>query len=319
MVKYVLKRLLLVIPVIITVAILIFTILYFVPGDPASLLLGSSATQEELAFKREELGLTQPYIVRLKDFLFNLFFKFDLGKSFSTNIRVTQEIMERLPRTLAIAGISMLLSILLGIPMGIFAATHQDSLLDRGTMIIAVAGVSIPSFWLAMLFVLLFSLKLGWLPANGIGGIKYFILPCLAESLAGMANLARQSRSSMLEVIRSDYITTARAKGLSNARVVFGHALPNALLPIISVLGGRLGFTLGGSLVIEQVFSIPGIGMYMTSAINSRDYPVVQGCVVFLAILFSLVMLLTDLCYAMVDPLIRAQYVSGSKKKGAAG
>lgn len=314
MAKYVLKRLLLMIPVILFVAVMIFTIMYFVPGDPASLILGSSATEEQLIAKRIELGLDQPYHIRLFDFLKNLILRFDFGSSFTTKTAVTAELLQRFPRTLIIAGVAMLVSVLIGVPLGIVSAVHQDTVLDRVTMVGAVVGSSMPTFWIAMLMVLLFSLKLRWLPASGMTSAACFILPCLAESLGGIANLARQSRSSMLEVIRSDYVTTARAKGLSEMKVIFGHALPNALLPIISVLGGRLGMTLGGSLVIEQVFSIPGVGMYLISAVNNRDYPVVQGCVVFLAIVFSLVMLLTDLCYAAVDPLIRAQYTSGSAK-----
>lgn len=315
MARYIGKRVLMMIPVIVFVAILIFTIMYFVPGDPASLILGSNATSEQILAKRIELGLDQPYIVRLLDFMKKLFFHFDFGTSYSTNISVTSELLQRFPRTFIIAGTSMLVSILVGIPIGIFAAIHQDTVFDRSAMVIAVAGISIPTFWLGMLLVLLFSLKLHWLPANGFDGAKYFILPVLAESLGGIANLARQSRSSMLEVIRSDYVTTARAKGISERKVILGHALPNALLPIISVLGNRLGVTLGGSLIVEQVFSIPGIGMYLTQAVNNRDYPVVQGCVVFLAIIFSIVMLLTDLSYALVDPMIKAQYTANSARK----
>ncbi len=318
MARYIIKRLLMMIPVIVFVAILIFTIMYFVPGDPASLILGSNATEEQILAKREELGLNEPYLTRLLDFLKNLFFHFDFGSSYTTNISVTQELLQRFPRTLIISGVAMLVSILVGIPIGIFAAVHQDTVFDRIAMVGAVAGISIPTFWMGMLLVLLFSLHLGWLPANGIGGIQYYILPCLAESLGGIANLARQSRSSMLEVIRSDYVTTARAKGLSERKVIFGHALPNALLPVISVLGSRLGMTLGGSLVVEQVFSIPGVGMYLINAVNNRDYPVVQGCVVFLAIVFSVVMLLTDLSYALVDPMIKAQYTSGPRRKKVA-
>jgi len=181
-------------------------------------------------------------------------------------------------------------------------------------MFLALFGVSMPSFWMGLMLVLLFSLKLGWLPASGIGGIHYFILPAIANSFGGIATQARQTRSSMLEVIRSDYISTARGKGLSEAAVIYKHALPNALIPVITLAGTQFGMMLGGTLVIETVFSIPGVGSYMIGAVNNRDYPVVQGCVIFLAITFSLMMLIVDLLYAFVNPRIRAQY-AGKKKR----
>lgn len=315
MTRYIARRILFIIPVVVAVAVFIFTILYFVPGDPASIILGAVATEEELAMKRAELGIDQSFPVQLGRFLSDLFLHGNLGTSFSNNVNVADEILMRLPYTATIAGGAMVMSLLIGIPLGVFSAIRQDTFWDRATMVLAVAGVSIPSFWLAMLLVLLFSLTLHWLPANGIGSFRYFILPIMAESVGGIATLARQSRSSMLEVIRSDYVITAKAKGLSPFQVIVKHALPNAMLPIISVMGGWLGVTLGGSLVIEQVFSIPGIGMYMTSAITNRDYPVVRGCVVFLAIVFCVVMLLTDLCYAAVDPSIRATFSSVKRKK----
>lgn len=180
-------------------------------------------------------------------------------------------------------------------------------------MIIALAGVSIPGFWLAMMLVLFFSVKLGWLPPYGVGGLQYFILPCIANAFAGIASQARQTRSSMLEVIRSDYIVTARAKGLSERDILYKHALPNALIPIITVVGNGMGMMLGGTVVIESVFSIPGIGMYTTSAINNRDYPIVMGGVLFLGAVFSLIMLLVDIIYAYVDPRIKAQYEGQQK------
>jgi peptide/nickel transport system permease protein len=202
----------------------------------------------------------------------------------------------------------MLLQIVIGIPLGVTAAVHHNGFADRLCMFIALLGVSIPSFWLGLMLVRLFALNLGILPAYGVGGIQYFIMPCICNSFAGIATQARQTRSSMLDVIRSDYISTARAKGVSERDVIYKHALPNALIPVITVLGNGLANIFGGAVVIETVFSIPGIGMYMTSAIGNRDYPVVRGCVVLLAIVFSFVVLLVDLVYAFVDPRIRAQF-----------
>jgi peptide/nickel transport system permease protein len=173
-----------------------------------------------------------------------------------------------------------------------------------------------PTFWVALMLVIVFSLTLGLLPSMGIGGIQYYILPCIANCFGGVATLARQSRSSMLEVIRSDYIITARSKGLSERKVIYNHALPNALIPIITVAGGNFAMMFGGSLIIETIFSIPGVGIYMIGAVNSRDYPVVQGCVIFLAITFSIMMLLVDLAYAFVDPRIKAQYIGNKHRKG---
>jgi len=303
------------IPVILAVAVLIFTIMTFVPGNPASMILGADATPEQILMKEQEMGLDKPFLTRLLLFLKQTFIDLDFGRSYWTNTSVTDELIQRFPRTLTIAGFAMLFTVIIGIPIGIFAAVHEGTLGDRLAVLLCVIGVSMPTFWLAMLFVLLFSLKLKLLPAQGMGGPEYFILPVIAQSLGGISGMVRTSRSSMLEVIRADYVTTARSKGLSEYKTIYGHALPNALLPIISVLGGQLATQLGGALVIEQVFSIPGIGMYLINAVNTRDYPVAQSSVVFLSILFGFIMLITDLCYAAVDPLIKAQFAGTGKKK----
>ena len=304
--KYIVKRLLWMIPVLLGISIVIFTIMYFCPGDPASAILGNGATPAAIAEKRAEMGLDEPYLVRLGNYLSQVFLHFDLGTSYFQNQPVMSGILYRLPYTFAIAAISMLLQILIGTPLGITAAVHQNGIADRICMIVALGGVSIPGFWLAMMLV--FSVQLGWLPPYGVGGIEYLILPCIANAFAGIASQARQTRSSMLEVIRSDYIVTARAKGLSEREILYKHALPNALIPIITVVGNGMGMMLGGTVVIESVFSIPGIGMYTTQAINNRDYPIVMGGVLFLGAVFSLIMLLVDVIYAFVDPRIKAQY-----------
>ncbi len=310
MVKYVIRRVLWIIPVLIGVAALVFTIMYFVPGDPARLILGESATQVELEAKREQLGLNDPYIVQLWHYLSNIFLHFDFGESYRTGISVASEILDRMPRTILIGFTSMIITFVVGIPLGILAGVYQNRFADRFCMFVALAGVSIPTFWLALLLVILFSVNLGWLPSSGISTWQCYILPIAASAFGGTAGLARQSRSSMLEVIRSDYITTARAKGCSQTSIIWKHALPNALMPIITVAGMHLATLFGGSVVIENIFSIPGIGQYMVNGVNNRDYPVVEGSVIILAFIFSLVMLVVDLAYGFIDPRIKARYVS---------
>lgn len=314
MLKYFLKRLLWMIPVVLGVAIFTFTLLYFTPGDPASIILGSNATQEDIEALRQELGLNQPYLQRLFQYLGDVFLHFDLGTSYATKTSVTTELLYRLPNTLILTFASMFIAVAVGLPLGVTAAVNQNKLSDRICMVLALIGVSIPNFWLAMLLVILFSVKLGLLPAMGLGGIEYWILPAISGATSGIASTARQTRSSMLEVIRSDYITTARSKGVKERMVIYGHALPNALIPIITLVGTQFGYMLGGTLILENIFGIPGVGSYLTTAINSRDYPVVQGGVVFLAISFSFCMLAVDMIYAFVDPRIRAQY-AGKKVK----
>ncbi|MCD8370448.1 MAG: ABC transporter permease [Clostridiales bacterium] len=313
MLRYVGKRLLQMIPILLTVAILIFTLMYFVPGDPVQILLGDSATPEQMAEARARLGLDQPYLIRLWNYLIGII-HLDFGTSYLQGSSVAAELFQRFPRTLALSSLSILFTIVLGIPIGIQCAINANKLSDKVWMFLTMLGNSMPGFWLALLLVILFSVKLGLLPSNGTGGIEYYILPVIANSIGSLADIARQTRSSMLEVIRSDYVVTARSKGLPERDVIWKHALPNALIPIITVCGSRFGFMLGGTVIIESVFSIPGIGMYMVNGINSRDYPVVQGSIIYIAFIFAFIMLITDLIYAYVDPRIKAQYVKAVKK-----
>ncbi|MHB8127786.1 MAG: ABC transporter permease [Mobilitalea sp.] len=321
MIKYIFKRMLLMIPIFVGVAILIFTLMFFVPGDPVEIILGNAATQTQVENVREQLGLNQPYIVRLGSFLSKLFFHGSFGNSYINGTDVGVELLARFPKTLILASFSILLSMLIGIPLGIRAATHANTAEDRASMFVSMIGVSMPNFWLALMLVLLFSVGLGWLPSSGDKGWQYFVLPILANALGGIAGIARLTRSSMLEVIRADYVTTARAKGVAENDVIYQHALPNALIPIITMCGGRFGGQLGGTMVIETVFSIPGIGAFLINSINNRDYNAVQGSVLYIAFTFSVVMLLVDLIYAFVDPRIKAQYEGQSKKrlKGSGG
>lgn len=315
--KYIIKRILWMIPIILGVSILVFTLMTFCPGDPAATILGSTATEADMAAKREELGLNDPFPVRLARYMGDVFIRFDLGKSWITNVSITDTIVERLPRTLTLTLSTMVISFGLGIPLGVFAATHQNRWQDNGSMVIALLGVSVPNFWLALLLIILFSVKLGWLPAMGIdAGFASYILPALSGCMGGLATCARQTRSSMLDVIRADYITTARSKGVPEGKVIFKHALKNGLIPIITMMGTNFGRMLGGMVIIESIFVLPGMGTYIISAVNNRDYPVVQGGTIFLAISFSVCMLVVDLLYAAVDPRIKAQYASVRKAKG---
>lgn len=307
------------IPIVLGVTILVFTMMTFCPGDPAEIILGTTATEADLVAKRVELGLDKPFIVRLATYMSDVFIHFDFGKSWITNVDIISTIMDRMPRTLTLTVVTLLVAFGLGIPLGIMAATHQNRWQDHVSMVLALIGVAIPNFWLALLLVLLFSVKLGWLPAMGIGtgiaGLKYYILPAIANCAGALANCARQTRSSMLDVIRADYITTARSKGVPENAVIVKHALKNALIPIITMMGTAFGRLLGGAMIIETIFTIPGMGTYIIGAVNNRDYPIVQGGTIILAISFSLMMLLIDLLYAAVDPRIKAQYASVKKGK----
>lgn len=313
MLRYVAKRLLLIIPLVFCVSILIFTAMCFVPGDPMTILMAdSTATKEQIEQAREEAGYNDPYVVRLGRYLNDLFHG-EMGTSYKTGKPVVSEIIERFPNTLKIAIGSILVTILLGIPLGVISAVNAEKPADRISMVATLIFNSMPTFWLDLMLVLLFSVALHWLPTSGDKSFKYFILPVLGNSLGGVAGLARQTRSSMLEVIRSDYVTTARSKGLSERVVIFKHAFPNALIPVVTNIGTRFGLLLGGTTVTETIFAIPGLGMYMINGINNRDYSVVQGAMLYLAVTFMLMMLVTDLAYAFIDPRIKAQYVS---KKG---
>lgn len=312
--RYIIKRCLWMIVILLGAAFVIFTILYFTPGDPAVTILGANATAAEYNQLRETMGLNRSYIAQLGDFFYNTFIKFDFGDSWTYNVPVMQEMMNRLPRTLIIGICSMILNLAIGIPLGIFAATNAGKWQDSVTMAIAMVFVSAPNFWVALMMIVLFSLKLGWLPAYGIEGPLNYIMPIIASSLGGIAVNARQTRSSMLEVIRSDFVTTARSKGQREKVITYKHMLPNALMPIITSVGMGFARIVAGSAVIEQVFSVPGVGQYMLAGINGRDYPVVRGCVLFFAAFTAIAMLLVDLAYAFVDPRIKAQYSKGGKK-----
>ena len=303
------------IPIIFGIIVFVFTLMHFVPGDPVQMMLGITATPSEIEAMRHTLGLDRSFFVQLADYISGLVFRLDMGKSYVTQTNIAADVFSRLPRTLLLGVVSMFISFIFGVTFGVLAGIHQNRWQDRLCMIIALAGVSMPAFWLALMLILLFAVQLQWLPASGMGSLKYYILPSIAGSIGGISGMARQTRSSVLEVIRSDYVTTARSKGLKEGEVVLKHILPNALIPIVTIAGEKFSRIFGGSLILETIFGINGVGMYMMSGISNRDYPVVQSCVVMLGIVFSLCMLLIDIAYAYIDPRIKAQYVGGSVKK----
>ncbi|MGC3992862.1 MAG: ABC transporter permease [Propionicimonas sp.] len=315
MTRYILRRCLSMVFIILATAFVIFTILYFTPGDPARQLLGSSATNAEVAAYREQLGLNQPYLVQLGQYFYNTFIRFDFGISWLYHVPVFDELLTRMPRTLIIGLSAMVLNLVIGLALGIFAGTHEGRWQDSTSMSVAMLFISAPDFWVALMMIVLFSKILGWLPAYGIGGPQYYIMPIICAALPGIAVNARQARSSILEVFREDFVTTARAKGQREDVVVRAHMLPNALTPIITSVGSGFSRIVAGAPVIETVFAIPGVGVYMLSAINARDYPAVRASVLFFAVFTAVAMLVVDLAYAFVDPRIKARYSGGGTRK----
>ncbi len=295
-------------PVLLGVTLVAFTMLYFTPGDPARQTLGEQAGAEQLEQFREIHGLNDGYFVRFGRYVYNAVFKQDLGLSYRNRQPVFAEIATRFPATLKLAGMGVLLAVSIGIPVGIISAIKQYSLLDNVTMILALIGVSMPNFWQGMLLILLFSVKLGWLPSSGFNTWKQFILPVVTLGTSTAAIITRMTRSSMLEVIREDYIRTARAKGQKESKVILRHALGNALIPIITTVGLQFGYLLGGAVLTESIFSVPGVGRLIVDSIKMKDFPIVQGGVLFIAVTFSFVNLFVDILYAFVDPRIRSQY-----------
>ena len=306
--KYVLRRLLLFIPVILGVIFIVFSLLALTPGDPAKMVLGQGATPETVEAMRHQMGLDQPFLARFLNYLKDLVFHLDIGISYNTKMPVMDSIKAALPYTVRLALCAVIVGLVFGIPIGIISAIKQYSAFDTIAMILALIGLSMPVFWLGLLLIIFFSVNLHWLPASGFDTFSQMILPSLALGAQSVAIFARMTRSSMLEVVRQDYIRTVRAKGQKELAIIFGHTLRNSLIPIITVVGLQFGILLGGALLTESVFSIPGIGRLMVDAIKASDYPMVQGGVLVIALLFSAVNLLVDLVYGFVDPRIRSQY-----------
>lgn len=332
MASYIARRLLLLFPVLLGVSIFVFVVLHLFTTDPAALMLGQHATTQQIEALREELGLNDPLYVQFGRFLWQVLHG-DLGRSLMTRAPVTDEIMSRFPATIELAFMAMLIATIAGIFVGVLSAVKQYSIFDYLSMVGALVGVSMPIFWLGLMLILLFSVQLGWLPVAGridigmeparitglylldslltgnwaafVSALKHLILPALALASYSMAIIARMTRSTMLEVIRQDYVRTARAKGLVESLVIYRHALRNALIPVVTVVGLQMGSLLGGAVLTETVFSWPGIGSLLVNAILAADYPLVQGSVILIATIFVVVNLLVDLLYAFLDPRIR--------------
>ncbi|MDD4781292.1 MAG: ABC transporter permease [Tissierellia bacterium] len=309
MIKYILRRLLFFIPVILGVIFIVFTLLHITPGDPAKIILGQGATPESVQALRQEMGLNKPFLVQFFIYLRDLIIHQDIGISYVTKMPVMVSILGCLPYTFKLALASIFVGIIFGIPTGIISAVKQYSIFDNVTMVLALIGLSMPVFWLGLLLIILFSVQLGWLPASGFDSFKSMILPSLALGSQSVAMFARMTRSSMLEIIRQDYIRTIRAKGQKEIVITIMHTLRNSLIPIITIVGVQFGTLLGGALLTESVFSIPGIGRLMVDSIKTRDYPVVQGGVLIIAIFVCIVNLIVDIIYGFVDPRIKSQYV----------
>lgn len=305
--KYIVKRLLLMLPIILGISFLLFTIEEMTPGNPARMLLGEYATQEDVDALSEQMGLNDGFFVRYGRYLWNALHG-DLGQSYRTKENVIYEILERFPATLQIAFYAMVLATLIGLPIGIISAIRQYSVIDVSSTVLALIFTSVPAFWLGLLMIMVFSVKLRWLPPIGSGTFRHFIIPAVAMAAAHMAQLIRMTRSSMLEVIRQDYIRTARAKGASEARIVFRHALRNALLPVVTVFGINFSLLLSGALIIESVCGISGLGTLMVTSVKSKDAPMLIATVMFTAILSSLINLAVDILYTYIDPRIKTQY-----------
>jgi len=293
-------------PVLLGISLIIFTIVRVIPGDPGYIMAGPHATKDQVEQIRAQLGLDKHPVTQYIIFLQNLF-RGDLGTSSRTGLPVTREIMARFPNTLLLALASILIATVFGVLAGIIAGVKQNSRFDYLSMLVALFGLSMPVFWLGLMLMLLFSIKLGWLPAVGADSLKHLVLPAITLGANSTAIIARMTRSSMLEVIRLDYIRTARAKGLPEKLVLSRHALKNALIPVVTVIGLQTGTLLGGAVLTEIVFAWPGIGRLLVEAILSRDYPVVQGVVLVVATMFIFVNLVVDILYSYLDPRIRYQ------------
>lgn len=306
MTRFIVRRLLLSIPTLFGVLVVAFLLLYVAPGDPVEAMVGERADSVTIARLRAQLRLDDPLPQRFVHYVGNVV-RGDLGNSYITNRPITQDIRERFPKTLQLAGAAMLLATILGITLGVFSARNPGGFADRFALGLAYLGISFPVYWVGLLLILLFAVTLKWLPPSGYGSLRFLVLPALTLGMRSIAFLARMTRSAMLESLNADFVRTARAKGLSEASVTLRHALRNALIPVITVLGLDFGAYLTGSILTETIFGWPGLGRYVVNAISRRDLPAIQGAVLFLSTVFVVVNLITDLAYAKADPRVRLE------------
>ncbi len=315
MIKFVIKRVLWMIPIILGVLLVVFTLSYFTPGDPVLSILGNNYTEEQYVAMQTKLGLDKPFLVQYFRYAWGVITRFDLGTSYIYGHSVGKEIASRIGTTVRLGLCGILLSVVLGIPFGLLSATKQYTVVDYAVTVLAMLFAAMPSFWLGLMLLLIFGLKLHWFPITGLKTWQSWVLPTVTQGLGAVALITRMTRSSMLEVIRQDYIRTARAKGLTEGAIIRRHALKNALIPIITIVGMQLGMIMGGSVIVETIFNIPGIGLYMMNGITARDYPVINGTVLIMSMCICVMNLVVDLAYAYVDPRIKAQFVGGKNRK----
>jgi ABC-type dipeptide/oligopeptide/nickel transport system permease component len=304
MLRYLVRRLLLTIPVLLGVATLVFALIHLVPGDPAQSMLGDGASPEEVLKLRQALGLDKPLVEQYWGFMSGLA-RGDLGSSFRYGTPVTREIRDRLFRTFQLAVAAMLVAVAIAIPLGILAAVFRGTAIDHAAMTLALAGISMPNFWLGPLLAILFAVYLGWLPVSGTGSLAHLVLPAVTLGAALAAILARMTRASVLEELRELYVLAARARGASRTRAVVRHAFRNSLIPVVTIIGLQFGAVLTGTIITETIFAWPGVGRLLIQAINFRDYPLVQGCILFISFTYVVMNLLTDITYGLLDPRIR--------------
>jgi ABC-type dipeptide/oligopeptide/nickel transport system permease component len=306
MLQYALRRIALTIPVLLGVATLVFLLIHLVPGDPAQVMLGDSAAGSDVQDLRVKLGLDRPLLVQYERYLSGLV-RGNLGTSFRYQTPVAHEIGQRMVPTAQLAAAAILVSMLIALPLGAVAAVFRGGAIDHLATTLALVGVSMPNFWLGPLLAILFAVQLGWLPVSGTGTLAHFVLPAVTLGAALAAMLARMTRATLVDELRELYVVAARARGLSRARVLIGHAFRNSLIPIVTIIGLQLGAVLTGTIITETIFSWPGVGRLLIQAINLRDYPLVQGCILLIAVTYVTMNLLVDLAYAWLDPRIRYQ------------
>lgn len=305
--KYILKRILILIPTIIGVSFVVFSLLYLSPGDAALASAGPNAPKETVEILRDKMGLNDPFLIQYGRFLKNLIFHFDLGTSYQSKTPVIEKILRVFPNTLKLAGVSLIFAIISGIILGIIAGINKNNIIDSLISFAGMIGLAMPIFWSGLLLIIIFSSKLKLLPASGFSSWRHMILPVLALGLQTSSSIMRMTRSSMIEVLDKDYIRTARAKGLKKSRIIFIHALKNAMIPIITTIGLQAGGLLGGSILTETVFSISGIGRLMVDSVKTRDYPVILGGVMFIALVYSIISIIVDILYGFLNPEIKME------------
>ena len=308
MIRYVAKRFLMLIPLVLCITFVVYGLMSLAPGDPASIMLPSNAPQEQKDALNHKLGYDRPFLVKYADFVYNLVFKGDFGISYRTQQPIINEFKTRLPISITLAFTSLTLAACIGIPLGVLSAVKQYSLLDTIPSVMALTLSAVPSFWFGMMLIYFLAYRLGLFPSYGMGGIEHWVLPTLTIAVVYAAEILRYTRSSMLETIRADYVRTARAKGVAERTVIWKHAMKNGLLPVVTLLGSSFGAQIGGAIVTENLYNLPGLGTLTLLSINTRDTPTVVATSVIFATLYNIILILVDLMYAFIDPRIKAKY-----------